>query len=68
MPKDAASSFPELLTLGEAADLLRTPAATLRYWRHMRVGPPCFRVGRRVVYRRDELDRWLFEQQDTQAG
>jgi DNA-binding transcriptional MerR regulator len=40
--------LPDLLTITEAADLLRTPVATLRYWRHLGIGPNSFRVGRNV--------------------
>ena len=54
-----------LLTLDEAAAYLRTPAATLRYWRHLGVGPDGFRLGRRVVYRREDLARWVAERQDA---
>ncbi len=49
----------ELLTIAEAALLLRAPVATLRYWRHLGTGPHSFRLGRRVVYRRDDLDTWI---------
>ncbi len=56
----------DLLTLNEAAALLRTPVATLRYWRHLGMGPDGFRVGRRVLYRREDLDRWVSEQQRAQ--
>ncbi len=49
----------ELLTIGEAAQLLRAPVATLRYWRHLGTGPHSFRLGRRVVYRRDDLQSWI---------
>jgi hypothetical protein len=58
----------QLLTLSEAADILRTPVATLRYWRHLGIGPDGFRVGRRVMYRIDDLDRWIKEQHDAEAG
>jgi hypothetical protein len=34
-----AGHEPELLTIAEAAQLLRTPVATLRYWRHRNTGP-----------------------------
>lgn len=51
-----------LVTLDEAAELLRTPVSTLRYWRSTNTGPKSARIGRRVVYRRDDLDRWLDEQ------
>ena len=54
----------ELLTIGEAAQLLRAPVATLRYWRHLGIGPHSFRLGRRVLYRRDDLHAWI----DAQHG
>lgn len=57
----------QLLTITEAADRLRTPVATLRYWRHLGIGPDSFRLGRRVVYRRDDIDNWITAQHDSQA-
>lgn len=53
----------ELLTTSEVAVQLRIPAATLRYWRHCAEGPPSFRLGRRVVYRLDVVERWIAEQE-----
>jgi len=50
---------PELLTIVEAAQLLRTPVATLRYWRHLGTGPRSFRLGRRVLYCHDDLHAWI---------
>jgi hypothetical protein len=35
MPQDAPNSTSDLLTLTEAAALLRAPVATLPYWRHL---------------------------------
>ena len=49
----------ELLTITEAADLLRTPVATLRYWRSIGYGPDSFRVGRGVRYWRHDILDWL---------
>ncbi len=63
-----ADDMPTLLTVAEAAAFLRTPAATLRYWRHIGVGPDSFRVGRRVVYRSQDLVRWIDEQRDADLG
>ncbi len=57
----------DLMTLAEAAAYLLTPVATLRYWRHLGTGPAGFRLGRRVVYRRANLDHWICEQQERQA-
>ncbi len=54
----------DLLTITEAAQLLRAPVATLRYWRHLGTGPRSFRLGRRVLYRRDDLRAWI----DAQRG
>ncbi len=59
-----ASREPELLTILEAAELLRAPVATLRYWRHPGTGPRSFRLGRRVLHRRDDLRAWV----DAQHG
>jgi predicted DNA-binding transcriptional regulator AlpA len=51
-----------MLTLYEAAELVRAPVATLRYWRHMGTGPRSFRVGRAVRYWRGDVVAWLHEQ------
>lgn len=53
----------ELLTLPEVSGRLRVPEATLRYWRGRGTGPRSFRVGRRVMYRQETVDRWLAEQE-----
>lgn len=51
-----------LLTIEEVADILRTPVATLRYWRHLGIGPDSLRLGRRVVYWLSDIYRSLHEQ------
>jgi excisionase family DNA binding protein len=62
MPEHTAGHQPDLLTITEAAELLRAPVTTLRYWRHLGTGPRSFRLGRRVLYRRDDLQAWVEEQ------
>jgi hypothetical protein len=60
MTDHPAGREPELLTITEAADLLRAPVATLRYWRHLGIGPPQLppRPPRPVPHRRPpRLDR-----------
>ncbi len=54
--KGSRTAAVELLTVEEAAASLRAPAATLRYWRHLGVGRDGFRLGRRVVYRREDVN------------
>lgn len=55
-------SHDELLTITEAADLLRSPVATLRYWRHLGTGPASFKIGRHVLYRKGDVFDWIDEQ------
>lgn len=59
IPTDPTTGQDDLLTISEVAAHLRTPIATLRYWRHIGHGPAGFRVGKRVVYRRIDVEEWL---------
>lgn len=36
---------------------------TLRYWRSTNQGPASFTLGKRVVYRRSEIERWIADQE-----
>lgn len=56
----------DFMTTEEVAAILRAPAATLRYWRHTNKGPRSFRVGRRVLYARADVERFLEEARSTQ--
>ena len=58
MPREATPE-PEMLTIAKAAELLRAPVATLRYWRQLGTGPRSFGGGRRVLHRRDDLYAWM---------
>ena len=51
----------ELLGITEAAAFLRVPVATMRYWRHLGIGPFSFKVTRHVRYWRTDLILWLAE-------
>jgi DNA-binding transcriptional MerR regulator len=67
MPEPITDAQPDLLTITEVAELLRAPVATLRYWRHLGTGPRSFRLGRRVLYRRVDLQVWLDEQRNAEG-
>lgn len=41
---------------------------TLQRWETRRVGPPCVRVGRKVLYRMDAVRDWLREQEVRKTG
>jgi predicted DNA-binding transcriptional regulator AlpA len=55
----------ELLGAKEVSDMTGVPVGTLRYWRHSDIGPASFTLGRRVVYRRDEVLRWISERENA---
>jgi excisionase family DNA binding protein len=61
-PEPARHRPAELLTPDETADLLRVPVQLLYRWRYERRGPPSFKIGRYVRYRRAELEAWIDRQ------
>lgn len=48
-----------LLTVPELADYLVVSAATIYQWRYLGKGPPGFRIGRHVRFRRSDVDEWI---------
>jgi len=51
----------DLITSAEFAQLARTADSTIRYWRSHGYGPQGFRLGRKVLYRRVEVEQWIAE-------
>jgi DNA-binding transcriptional MerR regulator len=49
----------ELMTTEEFAQAARAPISTVRYWRAQGLGPQGFRVGKRVLYRQRDVQKWL---------
>lgn len=49
----------EYLTTEDLAELLQVSVQTVRSWRFHRTGPRGVRLGRRVRYRRVDVDRWV---------
>jgi hypothetical protein len=58
----------DFLDTNTLAELARTAPGTVRYWRHVGYGPAGFKVGRRVLYRRTEVSRWLAELEATETS
>jgi hypothetical protein len=54
----------DYMTEAEFAEMIRTPAETARYWRYTGYGPPSFKLGRRVVYKRSDVEKWLAGRRD----
>jgi hypothetical protein len=59
--------MPELITLAEAAELLRltTGALKTQRWRDQEPGRLGFRVGRGICFRREDLEAWIAEQAEA---
>ena len=74
--KDAEMGGPEVDTGLLTGWLDRTDLAreltlsvdTLQRWETRRFGPPCVRVGRKVLYRMEAVRDWLREQEARKAG
>ena len=49
----------ELLSPQDLADYLDVPVKTLYAWRYRQEGPPSFRVGRHLRYRRSDVAQWI---------
>lgn len=53
------------MTTDEVAEVCRTSASTVRFWRHAGKGPRSVKVGRRVLYGQQDVQSWL---QDLSTG
>lgn len=58
----------EILYLPEAATFVRKPVGTLRYYRHLGIGPRSFRHGRNVAFWKTDLILWLAEEAAQPEG
>jgi predicted DNA-binding transcriptional regulator AlpA len=54
----------KLLKLPEVSEMTGIPEATLRFWRHQGTGPRSAKLGRRVVYREEDVKAWIDAQFD----
>lgn len=58
----------EWLTLKDVAERLHVAPRTVYAWREEGGGPPGFRVGRRLLFRPDEVDGWVRARADVPAS
>jgi excisionase family DNA binding protein len=52
----------EYMTTAEVAELVRAPSETVRYWDHIGKMPKSIKLGRRRLFRRVDVLRWLEDQ------
>ena len=55
------------MTLEEVADYCKVRPATLHKWRHRGQAPRAAKIGRRLVFRRDEVEKWAAERFEAAA-
>jgi predicted DNA-binding transcriptional regulator AlpA len=55
-----------LWTAAQTAEYLQVEPRTLSNWRYRRFGPPGVKIGGLVRYRREDVERWLSEQEAAQ--
>ncbi|WP_166392083.1 helix-turn-helix domain-containing protein [Nocardioides ochotonae] len=58
----------DLLTLIEAAAILRVPVNTLRWWRQRGEGPQFFKIGRHLLITIGDLRTWIESQKGADAA
>jgi hypothetical protein len=54
-----AESPEELWSIQDTAAFLRVPVGTLYQWRHRRIGPPAFKLGRHLRYDPAAVRAWV---------
>ncbi|MGL6234420.1 MAG: helix-turn-helix transcriptional regulator [Segniliparus sp.] len=59
----AEHNYEDCLSTREVAAHYPIAEATLRYYRHMGVGPRSFKLGRKVVYRKADVEAWIAQQE-----
>jgi prophage regulatory protein len=55
----------EYMTAAELEDMTGTKASTWRYWAFTGDGPPSFKLGRRRVWKRAAVMKWLAQQEKS---
>jgi len=59
---------PDLLTTEQVAELLHVSDRTVIRWRNERIGPPWCKLGRQIRYRRQSIEKWIAESEQTPVG
>jgi hypothetical protein len=59
MPTTVKEDMTDYLTTAEVAEMLRTSPESVRYWNHLGVGPKSFKVGRRRLYDRSDVEAFI---------
>jgi excisionase family DNA binding protein len=53
------NQLPDLMSVPEVAAYLGVPTSTIHFWRGRKQGPPAVKVGRRLMFRANDVAAWL---------
>ncbi|MDO5623032.1 MAG: helix-turn-helix domain-containing protein [Paracoccus sp. (in: a-proteobacteria)] len=65
---DQTDILRDWMSRAELAQTLGLTSDTLARWETRRIGPPCVRIGRKIIYRRAAVQSWLLDQETRKAG
>jgi predicted DNA-binding transcriptional regulator AlpA len=57
----------KLLTLEQTAEMINRPESTLRYWVLQDMAPKSFKLGRRRMFREEDVVAWIDEKAEASA-
>ena len=57
----------KIFTLKEAAEQINRPEATLRYWLTRGEAPRSFKLGRRRMFREEDISAWIADRIEASA-
>jgi excisionase family DNA binding protein len=55
----------ELMSPTDLSEWLGIPVTTIYNWRYASNGPPGFKIGKHVRYRRSEVEKWFEQHRDA---
>ncbi len=67
VPPVAIAGLQQLIDLETLATYLGVPAATVYDWRARRLGPPAYRVGKRLMFAVPDVQAWLEHRRDPRG-
>jgi predicted DNA-binding transcriptional regulator AlpA len=63
MSRESDENYSDLLRLEEVSEITRLSPSTLRWLRHRGEGPPAFKLGRRLMFRRSAVLDWVRQEE-----
>jgi len=67
-PQQGAAGGSPYMTIEELAVYLRHSPHAIRYWHKKRILPPPFKPGGKLLWHRDEIDRWMNDTRDNKVA